>query len=61
MESEPFLRSQLLFAGQFVVMPDAAQRFQHVTALLRKICRYFHELAPSVSEAVGQQQFYSFR
>src|SRR5262249_27993145 len=61
MEAEPFLRSQLLFASQFVVIPDTVQPLQHVTALLWKTRRYFHELAPSMGEAVGQQQLHHFR
>ena len=61
MEAEPFLWNQVLFAGQFVVIPDAAQRLQYLKALLRKVRRYFHELASSMGEAVGQQQLHTFQ
>ena len=50
---------QFLFPSQRVVAINAAQRLQHIAALLRKIRRYFHELAPSMSHTVSQQDLHA--
>ena len=45
--------NQDALARQLVVVPDAAQRLQHIPAFRRKVRRHFYELTPAVRQTVG--------
>ena len=55
-EAQPLFRRHCLLSRQRVVMINVAQRLQHITAFFRKVVRHFHNLPPSMREAVCLQK-----
>src|SRR4030042_1588075 len=55
MEPEALVCRQILILGPLVIMIDLGEGFDHITTLFREARDQIHEVAPGMSETVGQK------
>lgn len=59
MKMQPLFRRQFLFPCQRVVVINAAQRLQHIPALMGEVRRDFDELPSAMRQTVRQQNLHT--